>query len=612
MKHSHNKLERTLRPALLATAVAVALGASPVQAFEFQLGEVDARLDTTISYGAAWRMEERDPDLVGKAFFNPAISQASLAEQIAAPGRFSVNSDDGNLNYDDGDLILHQARVTTELSLEYKNFGGFFRGNYFYDFENNDADFLNNEAKELVGERARLLDAYVYGDFDIGDRFWTVRLGRQVVSWGESTFIQGGINVINPVDVTAVRAAGAQLKDAFLPQNMLWTTLDITPNLAVEALYLLEWQEVEPDPSGYYFSTNDFATPGGRYAMLNFGLLPDDPLPLPGCNADPLPQSCFPPGHLPRAADRKPDDSGQYGLAFRYFADWLNDTEFGFYYLNYHSRLPLISGTTVRTSSTSSGDVFVEYPEDIHLFGMSFNSTIPGGIAFSGELSYRPNQPLQIDDVEVLFAGLSPLNVLIPEEVNRFRSQLGSFGPDTELQGWEEHEVSQLQFTFLKFFGPNNFMGADQITALGEIGATKVWDLPAKDVLRYNGPGTDTGGGPSALTGGNFRNPVTETDGFADDFSWGYRLAIVPTYNSVFGTPFNVSPRIAFNHDVQGTSPGPGGNFVEDRKTLTFGLGFNYLNKWAADISYTSYFGGGRYNLLGDRDFLSASISYSF
>src|SRR3546814_18514652 len=72
--------------------------------------------------------------------------------------------------------------------------------------------------------------------------------------------------------------------------------------------------------------------------------------------------------------------------------------------------MPIISGTAVTSSLTSSGTVVVEYPEDIDMFGFSWNTTILDGWAFQGELSYRHNLPIQIDDVEVLFAGLSPLN----------------------------------------------------------------------------------------------------------------------------------------------------------------------------------------------------------
>ena len=73
-----------------------------------------------------------------------------------------------------------------------------------------------------------------------------------------------------------------------------------------------------------------------------------------------------------------------------------------------------------------------------------------------------------------------------------------------------------------------------------------------------------------------------------------------------------VSPRIAFNHDVEGTTPGPGGNFLEGRKSGTLGVEANYLNKLVFDLSWTAFFGGGHFNQISDRDFASFTVKYSF
>ena len=51
----------------------------------------------------------------------------------------------------------------------------------------------------------------------------------------------------------------------------MWGSMDLTYNLSMEALYMLEFEEVEPDPGGTYYGTNDFATPGAEYVMLGFG-----------------------------------------------------------------------------------------------------------------------------------------------------------------------------------------------------------------------------------------------------------------------------------------------------------------------------------------------------
>ena len=108
------------------------------------------------------------------------------------------------------------------------------------------------------------------------------------------------------------------------------------------------------------------------------------------------------------------------------------------------------------------------------------------------------------------------------------------------------------------------------------------------------------------------RNPYTLTGGFPTAFSWGYRLAARADYPGIFGSSINLSPRIAFNHDVNGITPGPGGNFLEGRKSGTIGVEASYLNRWSLDLSYTVFTGGKPYNQIHDRDFYSVVAKYSF
>ena len=661
----------------LAAAVALGLLMAPAaQAFEFSRGELTGSLDTTVSFGYSWRVQRRDNDLIAKSFYDPLLCAQNVplaaiapgparcastggvpgsAFQLAAPGRFSANRDDGNLKYDEGNAISSAAKITSEISLNWRTWGAFARATYFYDFENADRDDLTDIAKDRIGQRFRMLDAFVFKDFTLGDDGalgGTVRVGRQVVSWGEGTFIQNGINVINPVDLSALRVAGAELKEAFLPIDMAWGSINLSENVALEALYMFEFEEIEVDAAGTFFSANDFGTPGGTYVMLGFGTTPQ-----PVNNPERFGSTCYagPAGYatsdrfaslsaiygaataaqiiaigcgnaVGRIEDRAASDEGQFGLALRWYAEALNETEFGFYFLNYHSRVPLLSGRAVSspTIGAASGRFFVEYPEDIQMFGLSWNTTLPGGIAWQGELSHRPNAPLQVDDVELLFAALSPLNPFIPVPALDFNSQLGQFALGQEVRGWREHEMSQIQMTFTKAFA--EVLGANQIAVVAEVGATEVWDLPDASELRYEGEGTDTGGGcdvgdvtaaggfggPGALLFGCGRNPLTLNGGFPTAFSWGYRLAARADYSSAFGTPVTLSPRIAFNHDVNGITPGPGGNFLEDRKSLTLGVEANYLNQIIFDLSYTRFMGAEQYNQIHDRDFASFNVKYSF
>ena len=99
---------------------------------------------------------------------------------------------------------------------------------------------------------------------------------------------------------------------------------------------------------------------------------------------------------------------------------------------------------------------------------------------------------------------------------------------------------------------------------------------------------------------------------FADDDSWGYRLATSLTYQNVLGA-FTVSPRAIWRHDVNGVGPAPGTNFIEGRKAITLGVNLGYLaGTLTADISYTGFWGGGDHNITNDRDFFAFNLKFIY
>jgi hypothetical protein len=662
----------TTTPAWRRTGVVLALtaflflsGAGSVQAFVFALGEVNASLDTTLSVGVLTRLQNPDPALYG------------LTNSInGVPGQaYSVNTDDGNLNYPRGlSSVLYKA--TSDLEFKWHNLGAFVRGYAFYDSKNDDVrphTPLSAKAKEAVGSDAVILDNYITGKFDLGTMPLTVRLGRQVLSWGESTFIPNGINVINPIDVSRLRAPGAELREALLPVYAWDNSIALTDKLSLEAVWLLEFRRTEIDPDGTYFSTNDFASRGGSKVMLGFGALADN-------------QSL---GAIPRANDREAGNFNQWGLAMHYLATSLNHTEFGFYYLKYNSRLPVISAVTptvpisasfvqgyasnlastnlapgmiaagypaagVPSALTSllgaaflnypasalpaslqpffpsaqaivagakkvglltaaaTGRYFVQYPKGIDLLGASFNTDLgTTGISLQGEVSYKSHVPLQVDDVELLFATLSALDTpggSVFGSNNQLGNYAGQFG--TEVAGYRRLDVWQAQTTATKVFGPT--LGASQLTLVAEVGLTQVPNLPSKDVLRFDGAGTATAGSASEMVNtGNGTSPATPLSAFPDRTSWGYQVVGKLDYNNLIAG-INVSPLVGFAHDVSGNTPLPLGNFVRNRKTLTLGADLVWQNKWACELRYVNFSGAGSYNLLSDRDYVSATLKYSF
>lgn len=634
-----------------STAILCQLMAGPAVALEWELDDVYVRFDTTLSQGGTVRTSERSRDIIG-------IANGGTA--------YSVNHDDGTLNYDDGKVSQNVSRFTSELDIDGGALSAFVRVTGFVDWEQRNGTRartpLTKPALEIVGEDLEVLDAFVTGNFNVGAAPAQIRVGQQVLSWGESTFIPNGINVINPIDVAQFRTPGATLRDALKPIPMVSGSISATERISLEGFYEFGWKKVDTDPPGTFFSTNDFVGAGGSRAFLGFGEISDLGTSFgaltPAINADlagagqPL-QPVFDPVFLgvPRSGDDDASDGGQFGVAMHFFSEKLQGAEFGLFYVKYNSRLPIVSAHTgtaagvaegsasavaVATGGNTAGAVgpaaaaaiggsigvdryaqtasyFIEYPEDIDLFGASFNSAIGNtGWALQGEYSFKKGLPLQIDDTELLLAALTPLSTANPVFFGQFaNNQLGTFGTDTIIHGFIERDVSQIQATATKSFGPT--LGANSGVFVVEVGVTHVHSMPSQSSLRLNADGTDTSGNSQqAAAGGAHAGKSAEpTSAFPTATSWGYRMAAQVTYDNVIDA-VNLSPRIQWAHDVQGISPQPAGPFREGRKAISFGLRATYLEEWEADISYTNFFGAGKYNLLSDRDFVSATLKYSF
>jgi hypothetical protein len=567
------------------------------------------------------------------------------------------------LNFDKGRPFANVIKATTDVEVKWRNFGFFGRGTAFYDFDLHNSDKLGPTGRDRLGKNLVGLDGFVYGSFEPAGKTLRVRAGRQVISWGESTFIANGINVINPVDLSKIRIPGSELKEAFIPTAGIWASQELTKSASIEGFYLTNHDKIRLDPRGSYFSNNDAASDDADRVIVSFGrrrdqhMPPTNPVPpgIPTLSATAAAlYGPFDPAAsiwVPRSADRNPSDSGQYGVAMRYLAHELNNTEFGFYFMNYHSRVPFFAGVKGTTTSvltggpliapicataalrslcaTGTATYFVEYPEDIKLYGLSFNTTAPGGIALQGEYSYRPNQPLQYATAELILASLGLPNLLtgftqIPGAPAG--ATAAALVPDgSVIRGFERVKASQLQVTATKSLP--NLMAAEQLVLIGEVGFNWFHNLPSN--VKFNGPGAYL---PATAFGAAVSSAFsTQTQGFVTDFSWGYRLAGRLEYSNLLAGG-NVSPRLAFAHDVKGVGP----NFNEGVKSASIGVSWDYQRKWLVDAQYTNYFGGRTFcgtdvptpgavitpgqpaswcssaNPLKDRDFYSVSVSYSF
>jgi hypothetical protein len=497
---------------LVAAAMAAAVACHSVPAFALGFSvpwgdeEIDGVLNTSIVIGAAMRMQNRHTDYLGKSNINPDVcgganqscqglfrDQGHPATALAnAPGQFSPNFDDGNWNYDKHDLTSGLFKITQDLTLTWGNYGLFAKGLYYYDWVN--ADFKefhpnmltaenrdefaladpafgfaqygrggpvrtrrSGETLSQIGAEAQLLDAYIFGSVPLGDdKELGFKVGRHLINWGESLLqALNSLNQANPVNANNFFRVGYLVEEIFTPINMVSIGFQPFENASLEAFYQLEWQPLEAPAPGSMMAVSDVVGVDNavNVAYVHFGGGPEDPDALGYPLYNPLSGVTNTSITIERLRDLEPSSSGQYGVSLKYYAEDLNNgTEFGFYAMNYHSRLPyasffstvascarregnalgidaydpisflaacpdlpILSSLTGRDPADAQSNavpldtvkLLVEYPEDIRLFGMSF-ATTAFGWSFQGEVAWRPNAPLQVDTEDLVFAAFGP------------------------------------------------------------------------------------------------------------------------------------------------------------------------------------------------------------
>ncbi|RRJ84860.1 DUF1302 domain-containing protein [Aestuariirhabdus litorea] len=656
-KNSH-PLSLRIAPAKAGFALAGLMAALPVQAIEFDFadGEVTGSVDTTVAYGALWRVESRKTNI----------------------DNGGVNDNDGNRNFDTG-LVSSVYKINTEVEMNYLDYGAFVRARGYYDAEimdkKNDSGDLpyqpsgygrkySDKAKDYAGSRAEFMDAFVYGNFYLGENEMplSLRLGKQVISWGEGIFYREGVNSINALDAAAFNLPGSEVKDALLPAGMLYANLGITDNLSAEAFVQWEWNETRLNPVGTYFSTTDLFSPGGEGNLI-WQDVAGTPLEglfgayLGGASAavDPFVSS----GSLNIDAntlnngawanfgqivnDDEAKDSGQFGVALRYIAEELNETEFGFYYLNYHHKTPLISANLGDYSGTNfigicsalqggacvvnlanpafqgavgfgtldvmqSVRAFRSYEENIDLWGASF-TTLVGDTSVSGDIAYRPNNPIfayheddllgsVVRNAPSFFGGTNAdcADLNVPHgATGQKQNLLDSVCVGETVHNWVETQTVNWNLNAIHNFGP--VLSFDRLIGVVEVSGEWLPELTSNEMKVMNSTAQNSGDNSVKS------KRLTRT-------AYGATAVLQGRWNDVIAG-VNLSPVLVVKSDIDGNSH-RAGNFMEGRSAYSLGLNADYLSTLSGGISYTQYEGAGSSNNNTDRDHVAFNIKYSF
>ena len=521
-----------------------------VLALNANLGKgVTMDMDVTVKYSAAIRIEDQDNDLLANA-----------------------NADDGNRSFDKGDFINNRFSALMDIDINRDNIGFFIRPRAFYDFaydgrNANDSlathnngplyggpltrhDEFSDQTQDTHRDTAEILDAFAYGTFDLGGRDLVLRVGRQVVSWGESAFITNGISSAQShMDATQANTPGMELKELFLPSGQIYSQLDLSPGFTLAGFYQWQWEKTILDESGAYFSTSDFLDDAGNRILpliLSPGLAPS----------------------IDRAADDPADDSGQWGIALRYLAQQLNDTEFGFYFINYHEKNPMViwqatggsaavrwdtqplpAGMGEKADMIDNSSYYLSYAENVKLYGFSFGTAV-GETNIGGELSFRTDYPVAVND---------PSNLL-------------GFS-------YRDAEVLQAQVSFVHILGPGPKSLWERLTITGEVGWNRVFSL-------------------------------SDSELYHDRSAWGGVIKTTLDHFAVLPR-LDLAVPLTFKFNPQGTSSVTG-TFTENADSMSLGLEFTLAQVYQFGVNYTAFIGSSSDNHKTDRDFVGFNFKYTF
>ncbi|WP_212677083.1 DUF1302 domain-containing protein [Pandoraea sp. PE-S2R-1] len=359
---------RLWRGAAAAACLQLALMPS-AGAFEIDTGNPDLQLrwDNTVKYSTAFRLSGQ----AGNLTVDP-------------------NMDDGDRNFRPG-MISNRVDLLSEFDISYRKFGFRASGAAWYDTVYNRANDNNSPGtvnhftpapnqfadgtRDLQGRRAELLDAFVHGQFDLGELPVSFRLGRHTVIYGETLFF-GGNGIAGgqaPVDVIKLLSVpGTQFKELLMPVNQLSGQVQLNSNVSVGGYYQFEWRPNRIPPSGSYLSTADFVGAGSQLMYA------------PGSNGQ---------LYFNRSPDMEARNSGQGGVQIRFRPD-SEIAEFGLYAIRYHAKdFQLYLNPSGNPALPSLGGYQQVFPENIAAVGASVSTTI-GAANVAAEISTRRNTPL--------------------------------------------------------------------------------------------------------------------------------------------------------------------------------------------------------------------------
>lgn len=657
--------------ARLACACVAIVGSSAATAGSLDLFGIPTEYKVTLGYAVAQRMEDADPALIQGPIDVQQVQLSNPADPCAAPpcvGSFGhtglpiqTNFDDGNRDFEKGDYTNNRLSIYSEWQFKLDNLGlgdigvvasgaahydkAFLKPNKHDNPESVnrmgvvDVDPPNGnyervgpvnrwtpEAVSTNGHRARLLEAYVYGQWYLTDTIGlSLRAGKHLAAWGESLFFPGIVSAQGPFDATKANVPGVEIKEILLPVNQVSMQMSLTEDLTLMAYNQFEFDETEVFPQGDFFSPADLIGPGASFGYGSINPLHDD-----WCgNSERVEVTAFdgsaaPDGSLclaaqgftnepryimtTRTADDRPDSDAekkQYGIGLKY--QLTSNLNLGAYYLRYNNHNPNVglnmgyayigdAGGQPQTTEAFNIRVptsyTVGYADNIEMRALSF-STVFWVFNIAGEVIQRLNVDTSL---EADIAG-----VIAP---------VGTRG-----------DTTTAQMSFLYVNNPD-FLMFDEVVVVGEMAYTQVDDVDARrneDGICYTGAeaNNDCARGKPDNQYVNYGDEL-----FYDKSASAIQMLIMPKGRNVFAG-WDISTPINFAWLIDGTPSTPGvfgALYGEGDMRASVGVTGQFLQNFELSLSYNAFLGDPEKNIRNsqlranpyvDRDYLAFSAKYN-
>ena len=661
---------RTVIEASVLTGLVGASGFGLAEVFEFDNGAT-LSVNVTTAYSIGVRAEDPSPKSAdpeteyATVYILPQVPLLPTL-QVGTETPKVWNFDDPNRNFEKGDLITNAFSALMEANFRYENFGFKASGNAFYDFvyhdkNSNDSGYpnginkLSGEPDEFNGQTAytnggrfRALDYFAYGNFDIFDTSLSLRVGNQVVAWGESLFF-GNISFSQGVaDATRANSPAAEVKDILLPSPQVSMNWGVTDRLSIIGYYQFDWEQTNLDGVGSYFSRADLVGPGAEFAYGSVNPFPSViqqyasactlsgsipncdtlaiPQPIAQLLSDILSQNVLGVGNpddqrfdVAYAGEKKPNNTAQWGMGFTYLLTDAITT--GFYFLKYHEKnpLPVLEISTPRTDIFRGGTVVGAVTGLVcTLLGQDcsgMESQVTAGVdQIVGVVAplYLPytTTTTYFDDVKLYgFSASTSIGAVnfgfdfayrqdAPMLVDGYISGIKAPQP---VRG----DIWQANLNALYILGSSNYW--DSLTLIGEVSVNHVTRHDTLYLYDYQGQPLQDGNG-------NNINAFNRLSG--DETSWGFQGLAEFAYTDIFPGGWDmyipVTFGIAFGNPAYSGSLGALSGDGDVRASI--GVKFRYLNNLEISAVYNAFFGD--YDTierpLVDRDYAIASVKYTF